>query len=74
MEGKEGALPPRSFSWQTGKTAASIRFVIDAESYIDQCRGTDVERALLKGAIERVKGGLMVFTTWTSPEELLRNP
>ncbi len=50
-----GALPPDDFAWQIGKTAGSLRFVRDAERYLEGA--TEEERKKLRKAIARVKAG-----------------
>lgn len=65
-----GALPPEDKVWQIGKTAASIRFVGDAEKYLVEHDG---ETGLdgLKSAVEDVKNGTLVLQDWTTVEEFL---
>lgn len=47
MENKFGALPPDGVEWQVGKTAASIRFVKDAEFAIKH----------LQEMVDKIKSG-----------------
>jgi len=70
MPNSYGALPPRGEEWQDRKTAASIKFVKEAEKYIARCSVKDSET--LKEAIERVKSGDLIFLHWITPKEFIR--
>lgn len=52
-----GALPPQDLLWQPGKTAASIRFVNDAQRYVAEGRADAMSAQMLEEAIEAVKTG-----------------
>ncbi len=66
-----GAKIPDSISWQMGKTPASIRFVNDAEELMSQSN-SDINKFLLRGAIEKIKTEELVFLDPKSPEEYLK--
>lgn len=60
----KGARVPSGSQWQMGKTAASIKFVHDAEQFLLGC--ADVESiTLLKDRIEKIKTGEFILSTWT---------
>lgn len=66
-----GANPPPDLAWQVGKTAASIRFVNDAQAWIAARFGAEADRKKLQEAIAEVKEGSRVIEDWTEPEEFL---
>lgn len=66
----KGAKPPSRQSWQMGKTAASIKFVKDAELYVQVTRDLVAVRDLNK-AIKWIKDGSLVLTNEKTPQEFL---
>lgn len=66
-----GALPPRGQEWTLGKTAATIRFVEDAEELLQSGNLNNNERGLLTDAIAQAKTGTLSFSEWTTPKEYL---
>lgn len=65
-----GALPPPNMAWQMGKTAASIRFVGDAQRYLESCQDEE-QRQRLEEAIDKVRKGELVMDNWTTPKQFL---
>ncbi len=69
-----GANPPGHFAWQTGKTAASIRFVNQATLYLQANYGTHNEQTdKVEKEIELIKNGNKVLTEFVEIEEFLAN-
>lgn len=66
----DGALPPKSVLWQLGKTPASIRFVNDAEELAAQSN-SDIDRCLLREAVENIKTGDLVLINFKDPSRFL---
>lgn len=70
MDRKFGALLPPGMEWQIGKTAASIAFVNETETFLRICE--DVHNSeLLRAAVEKVKSGELVLEDWLTPQEYL---
>ncbi|MEX2145280.1 MAG: hypothetical protein WD712_02830 [Candidatus Spechtbacterales bacterium] len=70
MSDNFGALPSEDKEWQLGKSAASIRFVKQAEECMNNCSPENQET--LREAISRVKSEDLEFIDWVTPEEFLR--
>jgi len=66
-----GAWPPNGAEWQAGKTAASIRFVEDAQKFIEETNLTAEQQSALEAAMALIQNGKMVFTDWTTIHEFL---
>lgn len=67
---KFDALPPAGFEWQLGKTAASIRFVNEAQRHLEQVDDPIVQTRLRK-MIDDLKNGVVSLTQWTTVDEFL---
>lgn len=65
-----GAMIPDEISWQSGKSPASIRFINDAEELMAQSN-SDIDRCLLREAIEKIKIGDLVLQNFKRPEDFL---
>lgn len=64
------ARPPEN--WMAGKTAASVRFVYEAQHYIRSSKcANEADKTKLSKAIAKVKKGEFALTKFTSPEEFL---
>ena len=66
-----GALAPPGMEWQIGKTAASIRFVQDAEAAIEGGEFEPFENAALQAEIDAIKRGDHALSDWLSVDEFL---
>lgn len=66
-----GANPPQGVEWQLGKTAASIKFVTDAENYLASGSATEDDQQLLGEAVAAVRSGERVLTQWVTVETFL---
>jgi hypothetical protein len=66
-----GANPPPGVEWQLGKTAASIRFVNDAENFIASGNASEDDIQLLREAVSAVRSGERVLTQWVNVETFL---
>lgn len=76
-----GAMPPPQFAWQIGKTAASIRFVNEAEAYLaslpqakfafDTENDMTTRHDALRAQIADLKSGKEVLKSFTSVEVFL---
>ncbi len=66
-----GALPPPGLEWQEGKTAATIRFVNEAEAALDRADLTDDEKYILRHTIEFMKRGDEALTDWETVDDWL---
>lgn len=67
-----GAQPPPVLAWQVGKTAATIKFVKEAE--VEMYRRPDMtngEGYLLLKYVERLKGGEESLTDWQTVDDWL---
>jgi len=67
---KYAALAPPGLEWQIGKTAASISFVNETNTFLMTCNDSH-EAALLRDAVEKVKSGLWILLDWLTPQEYL---
>lgn len=67
MGRKYGAVPPQDLGWQIGKTAASITFVGEAETYV----GTPEDKARLDAYVAKIKSGKVVLHNALTPAEYL---
>ncbi|GEM_PF-3895038 len=73
MTGKPGelgaALQPKN-QWQEEKTAASLAFINETETFLKTC--TDIEKKrLLAVAIAKVQSSEIVLREWLTPQEYL---
>lgn len=66
-----GAMIPDEISWQMGKSPASIRFVNDAEKLMAKSN-SDIDRCLLREAVEKIKTGDLVIYNFKKPEDFLK--
>ena len=66
----KGAHVPSGSQWQMQKTAASIKFVYDAEQFLPGCEDAE-SVTLLKDGIEKIKSGKLVLSTWTTPQDYI---
>ncbi len=64
-----GACPPEGFEWQLGKTAATIRFVGEAESKLSTL--DESLRFKLMNHVRKLKTGEEKFTKFTTIDEFL---
>ena len=69
-----GALPPPALRWSIGKTAASIRFVTDAQVLLHQAEDGSVSHRILERMVQHIKDGYIVLNRWISPQEFLSLP
>jgi len=75
-ERKFGALPPADKAWEVGKTAATIRFVREAEEYIQsgqaEADGIQPNQALELGrAVRDLKSGERTLTRLITVKDFL---
>ena len=68
-----GALPPPEFTWQIGKTIASIDFVNDVTKFIQENPSHPNVKNLEK-LVQQVKEGTMIFKQPVSLEPYLKEP
>lgn len=74
-----GARPPAEHAWQIGKTAATIKFVKDAEQYLatlpvaklafDAEIETERRHDALRAQVTALKSGEVLLSYWTSVEQ-----
>lgn len=68
----DGLRPPPEHAWQIGKTAATIRFVHDANAFIEYGGPlSPQESRLLHATIERMKNGQEVLNDFETVEQWL---
>jgi hypothetical protein len=70
MVEQSGAMPPSGFGWQIGKTAASIRFVADAEQFLASCSNS-AQAAILRTAVRDIKDGRKVLNEFQTVQAFL---
>jgi hypothetical protein len=63
--------PPNEFRWQIGKTAATIKFVNDAENYINKYSLCAKSINVLNDYIKQLKDGREILMEWYTVEEFL---
>jgi hypothetical protein len=72
-DNKVGALPSEYAEWQTGRNAATLRFVRDTQFFLQDSSYLHLEdRMILEDAIEQIRKGDLNFSTWITPEEYLK--
>jgi len=69
--GSFGANPPPGMAWQIGKTAATIRFVNEAEASFLNRDMTPTELYQLKAMIDRLKDGTEGLEDWDTVDTWL---
>lgn len=70
MSRKFGARPPPGSEWQMGKTAASISFINNAETFMRICQ--DARKIeVLREMVQKVKDGELMLQDWLTAEEYL---
>ncbi len=66
------AKPPDEHKWESGKTAATVRFVRQAEDLLQRQTALDAPtRKKLKDKIKKLKEGHEVLTEWLTVEDFL---
>ncbi len=65
-----GAMAPPGFEWQEGKTAATIRFVNEAEAYLMAQPKVSPIRAL-EAYVKNLKNGTEVLNEWLTVKEFM---
>lgn len=66
-----GALPPPGSEWVVGKTAASIRFIGDAERILSESKLSSETAQQVRDRIERVKRGEEIITKYISENDIV---
>ncbi len=73
-----GANIPEDLKWQLGKTAATIKFVNEAEKYLNDCAKSGINTspiAALTVYIDLLKTGKEILYDWyTVSEFLMKGP
>lgn len=71
MGGSSQYEPAGTVVWKLGKTAASIRFVNEAENFMASGNASEDDKQMLREAANAVRSGERVLTSWVTIETFL---
>ncbi|HYE60287.1 MAG TPA: hypothetical protein VEA18_03840 [Candidatus Kapabacteria bacterium] len=71
MQGSFGAISPPGAEWQAGKTAASIKFVKDAEKWLENIIESS-QKGCVEDYVRLIKAGEVVLNEFLDIQDFLR--